>query len=492
MRHSKIQTTQRAKEPMPSHTRQLAEFAAGLQLSDVPPEVVARAKSIVLDGLGCGLFGAHLKWTQMLGDVVQRLEPQGGSTSIWGGGKTASATSAALMNGTMIQGFELDDANPASIHSCAVVLPVVFAAAELIGPDKVDGETLLTAIIAGFEVGPRVGLCMNGNRMLAKGWHTPGLFGAFPAAVAAGRVLGLDSEQIFQALGIAGPQAGGILATQFGSMVKRMLSAKAAQSGLYAALLAAEGFTGIADVFEEEYGGFCTTFTQSTDQFNLSELTDGLGSRWETMRISIKRHACVGTNLSTMDAIEDLMEEGLKAQDVERITVKMTDDAVKHSWWLPYEPVGLTAAQMHLGFCIAMKLIDGEVFVDQMVEENMGRPDLLDFARRVDCVRDESREQRGRSFARGADVEVVLKNGRVIHKVIDHFLGSWQKPMSDEQMAAKYRRLATKSLSQRNVDELERLVRNLEAQPAVNGLVRILHGDSPRPAIPHQPVALAK
>ncbi|CAN7142162.1 MULTISPECIES: MmgE/PrpD family protein [unclassified Variovorax] len=477
---------------MPSHTRQLSEFAARLQLSDVPPEVVARAKSIILDGLGCGLFGAHLKWTEMLGDVVQRLEPQGGSASIWGAGKTASATSAVLVNGTMIQGYELDDANPASIHSCAAVLPVVFAAAEMVGADKVDGEMLLTAIIAGFEVGPRVGLCMNGNRMLGKGWHTPGLFGAFPAAVAAGRVLGLDSEQIFQALGIAGPQAGGILATQFGSMVKRMLSAKAAQSGLYAALLAAEGFTGIADVFEEEYGGFCTTFTQSTDQFDLSELTDGLGTRWETMRISIKRHACVGTNLSTMDAIEDLMQEGLRAEDVERITVKMTDDAVKHSWWLPYEPVGLTAAQMHLGFCIAMKLIDGEVFVDQMVEQNMGRPDLLAFAKRVDCLRDESREQKGRSFARGTDVEVLLKDGRVIHKVVDHFLGSWQKPMSDEQMAAKYRRLAAKSLSQRNVDELEHLVRNLEAQPAVGSLVRILHGDPLHIAAQHQQAALAK
>ncbi|WP_309961179.1 MmgE/PrpD family protein [Variovorax guangxiensis] len=477
---------------MPSHTRQLAEFAAGLQLSDVPPDVVARAKSIILDGLGCGLFGVHLKWTEILAGVVERLEPQGGSASIWGGGKTASATSAVLVNGTMIQGYELDDANPASIHSCAAVLPAVFAAAEMVGADKIDGETLLTAIIAGFEVGPRVGLCMNGNRMLGKGWHTPGLFGAFPAAVAAGRVLGLDSEQIFQALGIAGPQAGGILATQFGSMVKRMLSAKAAQSGLYAALLAADGFTGIADVFEEEYGGFCTTFTQSTDQFDLSELTDGLGTRWETMRISIKRHACVGTNLSTMDAIEDLMQEGLRAEDVERITVKMTDDAVKHSWWLPYEPVGLTAAQMHLGFCIAMKLIDGEVFVDQMVEENMGRPDLLAFAKRVDCLRDESREQKGRSFARGTDVEVVLKDGRVIHKVVDHFLGSWQKPMSDEQMAAKYRRLAAKTLPQRNVDELERLVRNLEAQPAVGSLVRILHGDPPHTGAQYQQAVLAK
>jgi 2-methylcitrate dehydratase PrpD len=317
---------------------------------------------------------------------------------------------------------------------------------------------------------------MNGNRMLGKGWHTPGLFGPFPAAVAAGRVLGLDADQIFQALGIAGPQAGGILATQFGSMVKRMLTARAAQSGLYAALLAADGFTGIEDVFEEEYGGYCSTFTQSTDQFDLSELTSGLGTRWETMRISIKRHATVGTNLSAMDALEELMQEGLKAADVERITFRMTDDAVKHSWWLPYEPVGLTAAQMHLGFCTALKLIEGEAFVDQMTDENMGRPDLLAFAKRVDCQRDVQREKKGRAFARGVDVEVVLKDGRVLHKTVDNFLGSWQKPMSDEQMAQKYRRLAARSLQPDAVRELEGLVRKLESVPAASALVRLLHG----------------
>ncbi|HSW19393.1 MAG TPA: MmgE/PrpD family protein [Ramlibacter sp.] len=465
---------------MQSHTRQLAEFAVNLKLSDVPPEVVERAKSVILDGLGCGLFGVHLKWTEILAGVVERLEPHGGTASIWGTGKTASPASAALVNGTMIQGYELDDANPASMHSCAAVLPAVFAAAEMLGADKVDGETLLTAIIVGFEVGPRVGLCMNGNKMLGKGWHTPGLFGPFPAAVAAGRVLGLDADRMFQALGIAGPQAGGILATQFGSMVKRMLTAKAAQSGLYAALLAADGFTGIADVFEEEYGGFCTTFTQSTDQFDLSELSSELGTRWETMRISIKRHATVGTSLSAMDALEELMQEGLKAADVERITFRMTDDAVKHSWWLPYEPVGLTAAQMHLGFCTAMKLIDGEVFVDQMTEENMGRPDLLAFATKVDCQRDEERESKGRAFARGADVEVLLKDGRVLRKVVDNFLGSWQKPMSDEQMALKYRRLAAKSLAPEGVKELERLVRTLETVPAASALVRVLQGDPAR------------
>ncbi|KVB56922.1 MmgE/PrpD family protein [Burkholderia cepacia] len=460
---------------MTSYTRQLAEFAAKLKLADVPEDVRDRAKLIILDGLGCGLFGASLEWTRILAGVVRKLEPDGGRASVWGRGETASAVNAALLNGTMIQGYELDDANPASIHSCAAVLPAALAAAEYVGPENVDGETLLTAIIAGFEVGPRVGLCMNGNKMLVRGWHTPGIFGPFPAAVAAGIVLGLDSEQMYHALGIAGAQASGIMAAQFGSMVKRMLSAKAAQSGLYSALLAADGFTGIEDVFEETYGGYCTTFTQTADQFDLSALIGELGTRWETMRISIKRHAAVGTNLSALDAIEEVMEEtGLTATDVERITVRMTEDAVRHSFWTPYVPNGLTAAQMHLGFCIGMKLIDGEVFVDQMIEENVGRPDLVEFAKRVDVVRSEERERKGRPFARGADVEILLTNGTTLRKTVDNFLGSYQRPMSDEQMATKFRRLASKALPADQVERLEAAVRGLERAGTATDLLRFL------------------
>lgn len=460
-----------------SPTRRLAEFAANLQLSDVPDDVVARAKGVILDGLGCGLFGAHLPWTEILAGVVGKMEPQGGTAAIWGRGKTASPVDAALLNGTMIQGYELDDANPATIHSCAAVLPAAIAAAEYIGLDRVDGRKLLTAIIAGFEVGPRVGLCMNGNKMLVKGWHAPGIFGPFPAAAAAGVVLGLDTDQMVHALGIAGPQAAGIMATQFGSMTKRMLSGKSSQSGLYAALLAADGFTGVEDVFEAEYGGYCTTFTQSKDQFDLSALTDGLGTRWETMRISLKRHATVGTNLSALDAIEELAQEaGLKADDIERVTVWMTEDAVAHSFWTPYVPAGLTAAQMHLGFCIAMKLIDGEVFVDQMVEQNVSRPDLLEFTRRVNVLRNPEREKKGRPFARGADVEVVLKNGTTLTRTVDNFVGSYQRPMSDEQMAAKFRVLAAKALPADAVDRLERMVWTLEQVPSVRELVTTLQG----------------
>jgi aconitate decarboxylase len=460
--------------PRETQSETIAKFLSAFRLADVPADVLLRAKLVLLDGLGCGLFGAKVPWAQIMAKVVGQLEPGGGSARIWGSRQTASPINAALLNGTMIQGYELDDANPATIHSCAAVLPAAFAAAEFLGSDKVSGERLLTAIIAGFEIGPRVGLCMNGNKMLVKGWHSPGVFAPFPGAAAAGLVLGLDEKQLKHALGIAGPQAAGLMSSQFGSMAKRMLSAKGSQSGLYGALFAREGFTGVDEVFEQSYGGYCRTFTGTSDEFDLSALTSELGSRWETMRISIKRHATVGTNLAALDIIEEMMSEGLKAADVDRITVRMTEDAVRHSYWTPYEPVGLTAAQMHLGFCIGMKLIEGEVFVDTMVEANIARPDIVDICRRVEVLRDEEREKKGRPFARGCDVEVVLKSGGVLRKVVDNFIGSFQKPMSPDQMLAKYRRLASRSLNDDQIMKLENAIMTLEGKQDITDILELL------------------
>lgn len=454
----------------------IADFATRLRLADVPADVLSRAKSVMLDGIGCGLFGAGLEATELLARTVRKLEPHGGNVTIWGRGETASATNAALVNGTQIQGFELDDANPATIHSCAAVLPAAMAAAEYVGAGRIDGERLLTAILAGFEIGPRVGLCMNGNKMLVKGWHAPGLFGVIPAAVAAGVVLGLDADRLAHAIGIAAPLAGGLLSTQFGSMTKRMLSARSAQSGLYGALLAAEGFTGVVRAFEEPYGGYCTTFTGTPDDFDLAALTAELGDRWETMRISIKRHAVVGTNLSALDAVEQLMAEGLRVDDVDRITVWMTQDAVAHSYWVPYEPTGTTAAQMHLGFDIALMLVEGRVFVDQITPDTIGRPDLLALCERVTVLRDEEREAKGRPFARGARVEVLCRDGTTRTRTVDHFLGSLQRPMTGEQMAAKFRTLAGKAIAPDAVSELETLVTTLDRQPSATRLFELLAG----------------
>ena len=461
----------------PSYTREMAEFAVNLKLSDVPPEVIARAKGLILDGIGCGLFAANLPWTKIIAKLVHQLEPQGGQISVWGRGEKTSAIHAALLNGTMVQGYELDDANAACFHACAVVLPAAFAAAEFIGADKVDGKKLLTAIIAGFEIGPRVGLCMNGDLMMVKGWHAPGIFGPFAAAATAGNILGLNADQMFHAFGIAGPQASGLMAAQFGSMVKRMLCGKNSQSGLYAAMLAREGLTGIENVFEQHYGGYCTTFTQTEHGFDLSQLTDGLGTRWETMRITLKRFCCSAMVMAPLDAVQELIAENdLKAEDVEEITVAATDTTISHGGWWPYVPGGITGAQMHIGFGIAMMLIEGDVFVDQMVEANVGRPDLVELANRVHVVRDLEREKLPRPYHRGAAVDVNLKNGKVLSKTADYFIGTFERPMTDAQMSEKYRKLACKTLPADRVAEIESIVRGLERETSVAYLANILRG----------------
>ena len=144
------------------------------------------------------------------------------------------------VNGTQVQGFELDDVHrKAVLHVGAVTLPALIAVAE--SHAQLSGRDFLTAAVAGYEIGPRVGLCM-GQEHIGQGWHSGATVGVFSAAAGAARGLGLDAEQTVHALGIAGTQSAGLMAAQYGAMVKRMHAGRAAQSGLYGALLAQERF----------------------------------------------------------------------------------------------------------------------------------------------------------------------------------------------------------------------------------------------------------
>jgi 2-methylcitrate dehydratase PrpD len=204
-----------------------------------------------------------------------------------------------------------------------------------------------------------------GQEHIGQGWHSGATVGVFSAAAGAARALGLTLEQTVHALGIAGTQSAGLMAAQYGAMVKRMHAGRSSQSGLYGALLADTGFTGIVDLFEAPYGGFCTTFSRSRDRFDLEELSAGLGERFETMRISLKFYACVGSNHTTLDAIRAIQaRRPFGARDLERIVVYGSQVTADHVGW-PYRPEGLTSAQLNLPFCVATLLLEGDVFVDQ-------------------------------------------------------------------------------------------------------------------------------
>src|SRR5580693_3284745 len=392
------------------HTRRIAEFVSGLTYERIPAEVRERIKLLILDSLGCAIYGADLEWCRILRETCAGLDATR-STTVWGTGQRLSSPHAALVNGTQVQGFELDDVHRQGVlHVGAVTLPALIAVAE--SHVELSGREFLAAAVAGYEIGPRVGKCM-GQEHIGQGWHSGATVGVFSAAAGAARGLRLTADQAVHALGIAGTQSAGLMAAQYGSMVKRMHAGRSSQSGLYGALLARNGFTGIVDVFEAPYGGFCTTFSRSTDRFDLAELSAGLGEQFETMRIALKFYSCVGSNHTTLDAIRDIRARHPFALDeLDEIVVHGSQVTVDHVGW-PYRPEGLTAAQLNLPFCVATLLIEGDVFVDEFTPDCVDDAARIEFSRKVKVVHDPAITALGAGARHKVRVNIRFRDGTV-------------------------------------------------------------------------------
>ena len=368
-----------------THTRCIAEFVSGLTYDAIPPAVRERIKLLILDAIGCGIYGAGQPWCTILQSTLGELDATR-TTSVWGTALRLSSPHATLVNGTQVQGFELDDVHRQGVlHVGAVTLPALIAIAE--SHARLSGRDFLTAAVAGYEIGPRVGMCM-GQEHIGQGWHSGATVGVFSAAAGAARALGLDAEQTVHALGIAGTQSAGLMAAQYGSMVKRMHAGRSSQSGLYGALLARNGFTGIIDVFEAPYGGFCTTFSRSADLFDLDELDAGLGERFETLRIALKFYSCVASNHTSLDAIRAIQaRRPFTLDQLDKIVIRGSQVTVDHVGW-PYRPEGLTSAQLNLPFCVATLLLEGDVFVDQFKPEAFTDAARMELSKKVEVVHD--------------------------------------------------------------------------------------------------------
>ncbi len=214
------------------HTRRIAEFVSALGYERIPAEVRERIKLLILDSLGCAVYGANLEWCRILRSTLEAVDATR-TTSVWGTDRRLSSPHAALVNGTQVQGFELDDVHRHGVlHVGAVTLPALIAVAE--SHASLTGREFLTAAVAGYEIGPRVGKCM-GQEHIGQGWHSGATVGIYSAAAGAARGLRLSPEQTVHALGIAGTQSAGLMAAQYGAMVKRMHAGRASQSGLYGA-----------------------------------------------------------------------------------------------------------------------------------------------------------------------------------------------------------------------------------------------------------------
>ena len=457
-----------AKPPLVENaTRDLARFASGLRFEDLPREVVARIKLSILDSIGCCLFGATLPWTRKVADLAlaENARP---AASLMGMDRKTSLALAALVNGTAGHAFELDDIHKESIvHMGSLATPVALAFAEEQG--GAAGRDLITAMVAGYEVGARVGNAATMS-LFFRGFHPQGTSGVFAAAATAARMLALDAAEFQHALGIAGSQAGGLMAAQEGAMVKRFHSGRAAQSGVYSALLAKSGFTGIPDVLEAPYGGYLTCYS---DQPNAARLTAGLGSTWETLNVGYKPHASVTSIHTALDGLGAIMREhGLKADDVARVEAGLSPMTHVHCAW-EYRAQGVTAAQMNLYYGLAVIALDGMAFTEQYRESRLRDPVLLDFINRITAYVDREIEAMGAPFRHAARIKVTTRVGRNYEKLLLDRRGSPENPLKPEEIEYKFRHVVSPCLSRDNIEKVIRLAGTLDELADTSELIDI-------------------
>ena len=337
-------------------TAKLAQWIACLKREDIPDAAGQHAKLCLLDAFGAALYGSQQPWGRISAATALDLSP-GVRASLWGHGERCGVDAAAMANGTATHGFELDDLHlKASMHPGAVTIPAAFALAEAYGKSPAN---FLTAVVAGYEVGLRIGVAVGLGHGL-RGHHTTGTVGTLCAAAAGANLLGLNAEAAADALGIAATQAAGLYGARMGAMSKRFHAGRAAQSGVLAAALASRGFTGSRTALEQPFGGFFSTLCDAVD---IPATYAGLGERWEIQEVGFKAYASCGSTHTTVDAIDQLMRQGITARDLRELRIFMSKKGVSNVGWR-YVPAGVVAAQMNCFYTSAVKLLDGEVFID--------------------------------------------------------------------------------------------------------------------------------
>ncbi len=429
-------------------TRQLATFSTGLRYEDLPQRVVEKAKVCVLDSLGCMLFGSTLPWTRMVADMVRE---QGGRPQalILGTSQRTSVSQAVLVNGTAGHAFELDDSHTgASMHAGSVAVPVALALGEWSG--AVSGREFLASIVAGYEVGLRVGMASAGN-LFRRGFHSAAVCGVFASACVAARILRLDMEKGRHAMGIAGSLASGLMAAQEGAMVKRLHLGRAAQAGVYSALLARRGFTGIPDVLEAPFGGFLSAMAE---QYEVDALTKDLGVKWETLAVGFKPYATAGAVQAALAALDHIMRaQGLGARDLNRVEVYCSSYCYRHTAWT-YVPGSVASAQMNIYYALAAMAVDRAAMVEQFSEERLADPCIMRFIPQIEVQVDPRFDAMGNQFRLAARVVVRTVDGRRFEQEVLHRPGSADNPLSADRVVEKFACLAKHALPEGRAREL--------------------------------------
>jgi aconitate decarboxylase len=395
---------------------------------------------------------------------------------------------AGMMNSAFIQATELDDYHAsAPVHNSAIMLPTLMAAVESQtrrpnhAPITVSGKHFLLSTIAGFETSIRAGNGLYGNNMLARGWHCGAVYGAPGSAAAAAKLFDLDPVQTEDAIGIACTQACGLMAAQFGGMIKRAQHGFSTRNGLMGAFLARGGYEGIKQVFERPFGGFLAMFSAGngkTPAYREDAIVEGLGTHWETMHIRNKLYAAVGTSHGMIEILENLQREHPERFQKENLSKIKSIHAAQshagfhHDGWTPEaRPMEVTGSQMCAAYVMATQLIDGQVLLEQFGSDRLDRDEIWTLVGKTTCSHDTYFDPA--ENLSGARVTIEFEDGETLGQSLDAPRG-YDPWVTNEQLVEKYRKLATTVVDGKRMKKIEDAVLGLDTMEDVTQLFELL------------------
>jgi 2-methylcitrate dehydratase PrpD len=416
---------------MPQHAgsgyagERLGQFVAASRWDALPHELRHEAKRSLLNFIGCAFGVARTAPLEM---AMRVLTPLSGAerVTVLGRSERLDVLGAAFVNAIGGNLLDYDDTHLRTvIHPTAPVAPAALALAELRG---LSGATVLHAFILGGEVECRIGNAVSPGHY-ARGWHITSTCGVFGSAAASAKLLGLNAEQTWHALGISASQSAGVV-ENLPSAAKNVSVGNAARNGLFAALLAEQGYTGAPAAIEGALGWA----RAMGDIPVVSDVTDGLGERWEMLQNTYKPYPCGIVMHAVIDACLELRQE-------HKVTVAEIAEISVSGDQLLLDRGDRTVAnerdaRVSIHHCAAVAFLFGAAGLKEFAEETVHDPAVV-------ALRARTRAQLNADSPRGAaTVTVRTIDGRVLESTVLHPRGSKQRPLSDREIEDKVRELA--------------------------------------------------
>ena len=446
----------------------------GTKFEDIPSREVEANKRNILDTMGAIIAGSSEKGISELVDLIKQWDGRKEAT-IWIYGGKVPAHQAALVTGAMARNRELESVHTKSggNHVSATVLPASFAMAEYVG--GISGKDFITAVALGEDIVCRLGLAHKYPITVTGRIQMTRILG--PAAACA-KILGLDREKTYNALGIA--YSGGLTSidmqqTVDGAMTSFLHYGFCAEGAVKATLLAKKGFTGTRNILQGKYGYFNVV----EPDHDLSELTRDLGKRFEGSYASTKPYACCKCCHMSINTILDLVNEyNIKAEDVKEIEIGVGQADYSMSIEPPerYDPPNVVSSRFSIPYCVATAVVNKKITLGDFTEEALSRPQVRELMKKIKGKIEPEFANAG--VQSPATAKVRTKGNREYVKRRDTLRGEPETPMTMEEIAEEKFRwclpFAAKIIPSKNAEDAIRLVSNLESVDDITKIIRLL------------------